>query len=292
MASPCVLVADGNISTLNQTRHALEEEGYRVEIAGDGRDALARAKELQPDLMIVALDLPKVNGWKVLKRVRAIGGLDALPVLFIADRASDSLERKAMKVGVEDMLFRPVHPETLAFRVARALSRRYKVEQVHRTLKKTADTRRLLAEKLKAKASPPESLEPPSAAAVPRPATAPGTPDAPALAGSLEHITFPTVLTMLEVEHKTGRLTLVNGHDGSAGWCELRDGRVVRAALDGDDLYRNREAVLRMLTWAAGGFNFQVEPVEGKDEIGAATTELLIEGARFTDESGVFESPL
>ncbi len=282
MAAPCVLVADGDLSALSETRHALEDEGYRVEIAGDGRDALLRAKELQPDLMVVALDLPKLNGWKVLKRVRSIEGLAAIPVLFIAERASDALERKAVKVGVEDVLFRPVHPETLAFRVARALSRRYKVEQVHRTLKKTADTTRRLKEAQEEHTTPD---------AAPAPVARPAANDPPALAGSLAHITFPTVLTMLEVERKTGRLTLVNGHDGAAGWCELRNGRVVRASLDGASQHRNRDAVLRMLSWADGAFRFQVEPVDGDDEIGAATTELLIDGARFMDESGVFESP-
>lgn len=276
---------------LNQTRHALEEEGYRVEIAADGRDAVVRAKELLPDLMIVALELPKLNGWKVLKRVRTTDGLAAVPVLFIAERASDAVERKAVKVGAEDVLFRPVHPETLAFRVARALSRRYKVERTHRTLKKTADTRRLMAEQLQASASPPESLTPPSPTGDPSPEPVSTRDDMPALAGSLEHITFPTVLTMLEVEHKTGRLALVNGHNGDAGWCELRNGRVVRAEVEGSQAFTNRDAVMRMLGWASGAFRFQIEPVEAEDEIRAATTELLLEGARFADESGVFESP-
>ncbi|MHC5019138.1 MAG: response regulator [Planctomycetota bacterium] len=279
MAAPRVLVAEGSDAGRIHIADALTDEGYDVTAAADGRDALEQAKATAPDLMVVALDLPKLNGWKVLKRVRALDGLGGTPVLFIAERASDALERKAAKVGAEDVLFRPVHPETLAFRVARALSRRYKVEQVHRTLKKTADTTRRM--------NPKTDVAP----AVAEPVQAQPATDPPALAGSLAHITLPTVLTMLEVEHKTGRLTIVNGHDGSAGWCELRNGRVMRAVLDGMETFANREAVLRMLTWADGAFRFQVEPVDAADEVGAATTELLIDGARFADESGVFESP-
>ena len=111
MAAPRVLVADGNIAFLNQTRHGLEEEGYLVEIAGDGRAAVARAKEWHPNLMIVELNLPKLNGWKVLKRVRAIEEIASIPVLFVAERASDAVERKALKLGAEDVLFVGDSPE-------------------------------------------------------------------------------------------------------------------------------------------------------------------------------------
>ena len=265
-----VLVADHDVTFLEQARADLEAEGYQVDVVPDGREALARAQVAPPDLVIADVKLPRLDVWKLVKRLRALDGLEQVPVIFLSQRHTETARRHALKVGVDDVLLKPVHPETLAFRVAKALSRRYRVELAHRTLKKASDTRRLLLSR-QAKAPPP----PPESAITSQ----------AALSGTLQEIGLPTVLGMLDVESKTGRLTLVNDGNGTIGWVELRSGRAIRAHLEGDPPRENRDAIIDMLAWPSGAFRFFVEPVEGPDAIDAVTTELLIEGARTADES-------
>lgn len=273
MSGPTVLVADRDPAFLAEARANLEAEGYTVVVAPDGREALARAQAATPALLVIEVALPVVDGWKLVKRVRGLPGLAQVPVLFLSERSTETSRRQALKVGVDDVLLKPVHAETLAFRVARALAQREKVEQAQRTLQKAADTRRLLASR----------AGPAAPGAPPGPSRGADRLDGAALAGDLQHVGLPTLLGMLDVEHKTGRVTLVHGDDGAVGWIELRSGRAVRARTDAGAT--GRDAVLAMLGWVSGAFRFHVEPVDGADEIGAPTPELLLEGARSADES-------
>jgi hypothetical protein len=103
-----------------------------------------------------------------------------------------------------------------------------------------------------------------------------------ALAGVLEQFGLSSVLVLLDLERKSG-VTLVAGKSGR-GRIYVREGRVVRAAIEGDTGRGGARAVYEILTWSDGRFEFHPGEVEGADEIGSSTSFLLMEGARLQDE--------
>jgi hypothetical protein len=107
------------------------------------------------------------------------------------------------------------------------------------------------------------------------------------LRGEVENIGLPTLLTMLDMERRSG-LVLVHSQ-GRLGRLHVRDGRVVRARIEGarpaDGPGTGVEAVYQMLNWPEGQFELWQALVEGRDEVGASTTFLLMEAARRADEA-------
>jgi CheY-like chemotaxis protein len=100
--------------------------------------------------------------------------------------------------------------------------------------------------------------------------------------GKLERIGMSAVMVMLESERKTGVLTVESSGETCRVW--FRAGATVRAEIKGRAEVRGADAVYHALNWTHGSFEFIECRVEGADEIGMATTYLLIEGARRIDE--------
>src|SRR5438045_9430012 len=81
--APHVLVADDDAWILRMVATVLEKRGYSVETAVDGEDALARALARTPDLLITDVMMPKVDGWSLVRQLRAHTELAMLPVIFL-----------------------------------------------------------------------------------------------------------------------------------------------------------------------------------------------------------------
>ena len=67
---PLVLVADDEISAATMLKHIFEREGYQVQIAQDGQSALTAAREHMPDLILLDIQMPRMNGFEVLEKLR------------------------------------------------------------------------------------------------------------------------------------------------------------------------------------------------------------------------------
>jgi hypothetical protein len=118
----------------------------------------------------------------------------------------------------------------------------------------------------------------------------PSRPRGPArsvLRGEVENVGLPTLLTILDMERRSGLLLIQR--QGTLGRLHVRDGRVVRARIEGskrgEGPATGTEAVYQMLSWPNGQFELWQAVVEGRDEVGASTTFLLMESARRTDEA-------
>jgi hypothetical protein len=114
------------------------------------------------------------------------------------------------------------------------------------------------------------------------------------LRGEIENVGLPTLLTILDMERRSGLLLIQR--QGTLGRLHVREGRVVRARIEGARRGAGQgsgaEAVYQMLGWADGQFELWQAQVEGRDEVGASTTFLLMEGARRADEaSGIVSMP-
>ena len=78
---PLVLVVDDEPGILEFLRYALEDNGYRVQTARDGLDALARIGDEPPDVVLTDLMMPRVDGWELCRRLRGENGLHYLPII-------------------------------------------------------------------------------------------------------------------------------------------------------------------------------------------------------------------
>lgn len=119
--SGTIMVVDDDEKITALIRRSLVFEGYAVTTANNGADALRRLLEEEPDLLILDVMMPKLDGWEVVRRIRE-GGL-TVPVLMLTARDEVRDRVKGLELGADDYLVKPFALEELLARV-RALLRR------------------------------------------------------------------------------------------------------------------------------------------------------------------------
>jgi putative two-component system response regulator len=105
-----VLVVDDDPAIGLLLGQLLEHEGYRIARAADGREALARAAEFQPDLVLLDLDLPQLGGYEVCRRLKQDPATRLLPVLILTGQSSSEARVRAWDLGADDFLTKPFQP--------------------------------------------------------------------------------------------------------------------------------------------------------------------------------------
>ena len=121
--APHVLVADDDAWILRMVATVLEKRGYSVETAVDGEDALARALARPPDLLITDVMMPKLDGWALVRKLRAHGELAMLPVIFLTALSSEDDRIRGFRLGADDYVTKPFRFEELDLRVTKTLRR-------------------------------------------------------------------------------------------------------------------------------------------------------------------------
>jgi len=116
-----VLIVEDNTDLAYGLRNNLEIEGYAVAVAGDGVAGLARAREIRPDLIILDLMLPGLDGYRVLKALRDAG--DEVPVLILTAHGEEADKVRGFRLGADDYVTKPFGLLELMARVAALLRR-------------------------------------------------------------------------------------------------------------------------------------------------------------------------
>jgi DNA-binding response OmpR family regulator len=120
---PGILIVEDDADIGALIAHYLEKSGYSAERVADGGRALTRAKEVLPDLIILDLMLPGLNGLEICKALRADDRTSALPIIMLTARGDESERILGLDVGADDYIVKPFSPGELTARV-RALLRR------------------------------------------------------------------------------------------------------------------------------------------------------------------------
>jgi two-component system KDP operon response regulator KdpE len=115
-----VLVVDDEPQIRRAMRTSLQAHGYRVETAGTGEEALARAAEIAPDLVFLDLGLPDVDGTEVIRRLRSFSNV-AVIVLSVRDRQTEKVA--ALDAGADDYVTKPFGMEEVLARMRAQLRR-------------------------------------------------------------------------------------------------------------------------------------------------------------------------
>jgi DNA-binding response OmpR family regulator len=121
---PVVLVADDDPDILRLVAFRLERAGYDVVQAADGEEALRVATELEPDLAVLDVMMPKLTGYDVTRRLREAEATKRMPVILLTARVQEADVARGFEAGADDYLKKPFSPQELRARVHAILGRR------------------------------------------------------------------------------------------------------------------------------------------------------------------------
>jgi chemosensory pili system protein ChpA (sensor histidine kinase/response regulator) len=105
--SPVVMVVDDSLTVRKITSRLLEREGYQVLTAKDGVDALQQLKDMIPGVMLVDIEMPRMDGFDLTKNVRADPRTAGIPIIMISSRTADKHRNQAAQLGVNAFLGKP-----------------------------------------------------------------------------------------------------------------------------------------------------------------------------------------
>ena len=125
--NPRVLVVDDDPEIVDAVGEALQDDGYLVETATDGAAALKRVLEAPPDLIVLDVRMPNINGWEFCEIVRRQSHTRDVPVLFLTACSEVRDQITAMQVGGSDHLAKPFRLAALRDKV-RSLTRESKTQ--------------------------------------------------------------------------------------------------------------------------------------------------------------------
>ena len=123
MAKPLVLVVEDEAALATMLRYNLEKQGFRVDEAGDGQEALTRIAEVTPDLVLLDWMLPVISGIEVCRQIRRRPASRDLPIIMVTARTEDGDAVRGLNTGADDYITKPFNMDALLARM-RALLRR------------------------------------------------------------------------------------------------------------------------------------------------------------------------
>jgi uncharacterized protein (TIGR02266 family) len=233
-----VLVVDDSDGHRVVAIRSLRSIGFDVLSANDGLEGLGVAIRERPDVILTDVNMPRMDGWKLLRMVRSRPNLASTPVIFLTTLTDDAQRLKGYRLGVDDYLGKPFQGAELAARVERVLAR-------SRSNAGATGNR--------------------------------------ALRGDLSQVALASVLSLAEMERRTGSLLLIRGDETIT--LLLREGSVVR--IDLPDAHAGKQGIERFfhaLEWTDGQFELSATEVDAEDELQLPTSFVLLEHARRTDE--------
>src|SRR5512133_3397044 len=107
-----VLVIEDNEQNLYLVTFILEKHGYAVHAARDGQEGIDSAATLQPDLILLDIQLPKMDGYAVARQLRANAELEGVPIVAVTSYAMAGDRDKALAAGCNGYIEKPINPDT------------------------------------------------------------------------------------------------------------------------------------------------------------------------------------
>jgi DNA-binding response OmpR family regulator len=252
MSALKILVADADLVTHREIKQALTGKGYELAHATDGQEAFASAMKVKPDVLIVEPDLASLDGLTLVRSIRSQPEYSMVPAIFLAEQASVEPRIAGFKIGGDDFLPKPLNAGDLDRRIEAAKRTSTVTENNIRSNGPTSGDFSVVMTGFR---------------------------------GSLEQIGLPSLMTLMEIEHKTGQLVIILEDQSDKARLFFYEGRVVRAKLDKREDPRNAELLYQLFGRTKGKFDFRPSGVDARDEIAQPTAMLLLEGARRLDES-------
>ncbi len=123
-----ILIVDDEPDIVEFISYNLKSKGYQITTASDGVEAVRKAKEFRPDLILLDRMMPNKDGKQTLKELRQMPEFDNTIVIFLTALSDEKSEIEGLTVGADDYIAKPIKPELLATRISAAL-RRFKKDE-------------------------------------------------------------------------------------------------------------------------------------------------------------------
>lgn len=134
MLKPLILIVEDEAPLVTMLRYNLERQGFRVDEAADGQEAITKIAETRPDLVLLDWMLPAMSGIEVCRQIRRRPGTRDLPVIMVTARTEETDSVRALNTGADDYITKPFSIDNLVARI-RALLRRSGTTPAKGTLK-------------------------------------------------------------------------------------------------------------------------------------------------------------
>ena len=122
-----VLIADDDKEIRQLLSYNLKKDGYQVQLAADGEEVIQMAKELQPDLIVLDIMMPKMDGIECCQRLRAMPEFSQTLIAILTARSESYSQIAGFEAGADDYITKPIKPKVLLARI-RALFKRQRSE--------------------------------------------------------------------------------------------------------------------------------------------------------------------
>jgi chemosensory pili system protein ChpA (sensor histidine kinase/response regulator) len=116
-----VMVVDDSLTVRKITSRLLEREGYRVLAAKDGVDALEQVHRSLPDIMLVDIEMPRMDGFDLTRNLRGDPRTASVPIIVISSRTADKHRTHAFELGVNDFIGKPYQEAELLAHIQKYL---------------------------------------------------------------------------------------------------------------------------------------------------------------------------
>ena len=118
-----ILVIEDYLSTARFLTYTLEQEGFQTSVARNGIEGLRKAQEEKPDLIILDVMLPGLDGFELCRRLRADAETAKLPVLMLSAKAQETDKATGLKMGADMYISKPAAPEKIVAAVKSTLNK-------------------------------------------------------------------------------------------------------------------------------------------------------------------------
>ena len=116
-----ILVVDDEVYILHILDFSLGAEGFDVITAADGEQALSRARSERPDLIVMDIMMPRLDGYETCQRLKSDPATKHIPVLLLTARGREEDRKRGMEAGADDYMTKPFSPNKLISRVSEML---------------------------------------------------------------------------------------------------------------------------------------------------------------------------
>jgi DNA-binding response OmpR family regulator len=125
LAKPArILVVDDDPVILRLIEVNLDLEGFEVVTASRGEDAIAKARDTNPDLILLDLMMPEMSGWEIAERIQSDSATAGIPLVFLSARTQDEDRRRGEELGVAGYVTKPFDPAELVATIRKLTRRR------------------------------------------------------------------------------------------------------------------------------------------------------------------------
>ena len=125
-----ILIVDDEPDILELIEYNLKKEGYQVYLAGNGQEGITIAKKVHPDLIILDIMMPKMDGIEACRLMRAIPEFKNTFMVFLTARSEEYSEIAGFNVGADDYIAKPIKPRALVSRINAILRRNSSADEV------------------------------------------------------------------------------------------------------------------------------------------------------------------